>query len=71
VTRHARLMHTHAVDQLVHRTLVVAHCIENPPPCRFGNHVEDLEHPLRVRLSIYMCQQIYATAKQDGVYGGS
>ena len=43
VTRHAGLMHADLLDEVVHRALAVADRVEDPPPRRFGDHVEDVE----------------------------
>lgn len=43
MTRHTRLMHADPFDQIVHRALALSNRIKDPPPCRFGDHVEHLE----------------------------
>ena len=43
MTRHARLMHADLVDKIAHRTLAIANRDEDAPPCRFGDHFEDVE----------------------------
>jgi hypothetical protein len=36
-------MHPDLLDQLGHRALGVADRVEDPPPCRFSDHLEDRE----------------------------
>ena len=61
MTRDTRLMHADLLDQLVHRPLALSDRVEDPPPRRFGDHLEDLErswHGLSIRQSIYMCNHM-------------
>jgi hypothetical protein len=37
------LMHPDLLDQVAHRTLGLANRVEDPPPRRLGDHVEDFE----------------------------
>jgi hypothetical protein len=43
MTRHTRLVHLDLVNQLVDGSLAVPDCVEDPPPSRFGDHLEDVE----------------------------
>jgi hypothetical protein len=59
---HARLVHADLLDQLADRALAIAHGVEDPPPGRFGDHVEHgkrVGHPLNIPRSIYMFKRMF------------
>jgi len=65
MARHPRLMHADLADQIAHRALVFSHGIEDPPPCRFGDHFENVKRSHRPSIChyIYMCKQMYRVAR--------
>jgi hypothetical protein len=40
---HTGLMHPHLLDEIGHRAFGIANRVEDSPPRRFRNHVEDFE----------------------------
>ncbi len=48
VTRYTRLMHPDLLNQLVHRPLAFADRVKDPPPCRFSDHLEDIQRSVHV-----------------------
>ncbi len=57
-----RLMHPDALDQLIDRALAVANGIEDAPPGRFGNRVQNIEsrgHRPNIRPNVYVCKRMY------------
>jgi hypothetical protein len=61
MSRHTGLVHTNLADQLVHRPLALADRVEDPPSCRFSDHLEDRQlsrHGPSIYQSIYMCNRM-------------
>jgi hypothetical protein len=55
------LVHPDRVDQLTDRTLAVTDRVEDPPPRRFGDHLEDCErcgHRSNIPTRVYTCKRI-------------
>ena len=82
MARDTRLMHPDALDQVSDRALAIANGIEDAPPSRLGNHVQDGEgggHLLNIRQTIYTCNRIYERKRDAlthvgpgrGGYGGA
>ena len=44
MTGHTRLVHPDLRNQVIDRPLTLANRIEDPPPGRFGDHLEHVEH---------------------------
>ncbi len=62
MSRDTRLMHPDQLDQIIDRALAVPNGIEDAPPRRFGDRVEDVQssgHPMNICQSVYMRNHMY------------